>query len=93
MLHCRRSLFELRFLYGQVHLQSRLVSGVVSDQHHKATYYKGASMNTESRDPCRERVAAWMIEHGYATGHGDTLDDLLDELVAQDAEGIDETIA
>ena len=31
----------------------------------------------------REAVAAWMIEHGYVTGHGDTLDDLLKELISQ----------
>ena len=31
----------------------------------------------------REAVARWMIEHGYVTGHGDTLDSLLQELVAQ----------
>jgi hypothetical protein len=31
----------------------------------------------------REAVAAWMIEQGYVTGHGDTLDDLLRELIAQ----------
>jgi hypothetical protein len=35
----------------------------------------------------REAVAAWMIEHSYATGHGDTLDDLLQELVAQAKDG------
>lgn len=29
-----------------------------------------------------QAVAEWMIQHGYATGHGDTLDDLLTELVA-----------
>ncbi len=28
----------------------------------------------------REKVAEWMIEHGYATGHGDTVEDLLKEL-------------
>lgn len=28
----------------------------------------------------RELVAKWMIEHGFATGHGDTVDDLLSEL-------------
>ena len=33
------------------------------------------------RDP-RETVAEWMIRHGYATGHGDTVEDLLAELVA-----------
>ena len=30
-----------------------------------------------------ERLALWMIGHGYATGHGDTFDDMLDELVSQ----------
>ena len=28
----------------------------------------------------REKVAAWMIRSGYATGHGDTIEDLLHEL-------------
>jgi hypothetical protein len=28
----------------------------------------------------REKVAKWMTEYGFATGHGDTLDDLLKEL-------------
>lgn len=28
----------------------------------------------------REKVAQWMMQRGYATGHGDTLDDLLSEL-------------
>lgn len=28
----------------------------------------------------REKVAAWMITKGYATGHGDTIEDLLKEL-------------
>ena len=31
----------------------------------------------------REVVAAWMIEHGFATGHGDTLAGLLSELAWQ----------
>lgn len=31
----------------------------------------------------REKVAAWMIERGYATGHGDTIEDLLEELVRE----------
>ena len=37
----------------------------------------------------RENLAAWMIERGYATGHGDTTEDLLKELNWQ----IDERIA
>ena len=28
----------------------------------------------------REKVAAWMIQRSYATGHGDTTEDLLKEL-------------
>jgi hypothetical protein len=28
----------------------------------------------------REKVAAWMMQQGYATGHGDTVEDLLKEL-------------
>lgn len=28
----------------------------------------------------RERVARWMIQHGYSTGHGDSIEDLLEEL-------------
>ena len=34
----------------------------------------------------REKVAKWMIERSYATGHGDTTEDLLDELDWQIAE-------
>lgn len=34
----------------------------------------------------REDVANWMMQHSIATGHGDTLDDLLTELVAHCAE-------
>jgi hypothetical protein len=28
----------------------------------------------------REKLAAWMMRQGYATGHGDTIEDLLQEL-------------
>ena len=28
----------------------------------------------------KEKLAQWMIEKGYATGHGDTIEDLLNEL-------------
>lgn len=33
-----------------------------------------------ARQAEREVVAKWMIEHSFATGHGDTLEDLLKEL-------------
>ena len=35
----------------------------------------------------RNKLAAWMIKHGYATGHGDTIEDLLKELEWQIEEG------
>lgn len=31
----------------------------------------------------REQVAGWMTDNGFATGHGDTLSDLLRELTWQ----------
>ena len=33
--------------------------------------------------PTRSVLADWMIERGYATGHGDTIEDMLGELEAQ----------
>ena len=41
----------------------------------------------------REKVAAWMIARGYATGHGDTIEDLLQELDWQIREQERELIA
>ena len=34
----------------------------------------------------REKVAYWMMQQGYATGHGDTIEELLAELLWQIAE-------
>jgi hypothetical protein len=31
----------------------------------------------------REKVAQWMISHGFATGHGETIEELLRELAWQ----------
>ena len=36
----------------------------------------------------REKLAAWMMAQGYATGHGDTVEDLLKELEWQIEERI-----
>ena len=36
----------------------------------------------------REKVAAWMIKKGYATGHGDSTEDLLQELDWQKQEPV-----
>ena len=35
----------------------------------------------------RNKIAAWMMAKGYATGHGDTVEDLLNELEWQVKEG------
>jgi hypothetical protein len=37
----------------------------------------------------REKVAHWMRSLGYATGHGDTMEDLLDHLGTQISEGLE----
>jgi 2-oxo-4-hydroxy-4-carboxy--5-ureidoimidazoline (OHCU) decarboxylase len=34
----------------------------------------------------REKIAQWMVERSYATGHGDSIEDLLEELQWQVAE-------
>ena len=34
----------------------------------------------------KEKVSQWMMDKGYATGHGDTIEDLLKELEWQVAE-------
>ena len=44
---------------------------------------KGATQLIEAE---REKVAQWMMQRGYATGHGDTTEDLLVELDWQIAE-------
>jgi len=40
----------------------------------------------------REKLAHWMRSLGYATGHGDTMEDLLDHLGAQIAEGLESEV-
>ena len=37
----------------------------------------------------REKLAYWMRSLGYATGHGDTIEDLLDQLGTQIAQGLE----
>ena len=42
---------------------------------HLRAWYPGVS--------AKEKLAQWMISHSYATGHGDTIDDLLSSLDSQ----------
>ena len=41
----------------------------------------------------KEILAHWMIRHDFATGHGDTIEDLLDELKWQIAERFERAVA
>jgi hypothetical protein len=45
--------------------------GFTTQQHYFAALVAAAERN---------KVAQWMIDHSYATGHGDTTEDLLEEL-------------
>ena len=38
---------------------------------------------TDTTPDTKERVARWMIANSYATGHGDTVEDMLQELHEQ----------
>jgi hypothetical protein len=48
----------------------------------RAAYEAGAAAQ-------REKLANWMRSMGYATDHGDTIEDLLDHLGTQIAEGLE----
>ena len=43
----------------------------------RGAFYEGFLKGTVAE---REKVAVWMIQRSYATGHGDTIEDLLVEL-------------
>ncbi len=50
------------------------------------TDYGGRLYYSEQNVYTAQKVAQWMIEQGYATGHGDTIEELLKELEWQAAE-------
>jgi hypothetical protein len=41
------------------------------------------ALAADAASPATETLALWMMGHGYATGHGDTIEDMLAELGAQ----------
>lgn len=59
--------------------------GLVSSFPEKAKRLAEAveAIMTERELATRERLASWMIRNSFATGHGDTVDDLLTELFGQ----------
>lgn len=40
----------------------------------------GLQYTINDQPAATERLAQWMMQHSFATGHGDTMDDLLGEL-------------
>ena len=57
-----------------------------ADDMYFAVLYRFASLIAAAQ---REKVAHWMRSLGYATGHGDTTEDLLDHLGTQISEGLE----
>lgn len=47
-------------------------------------------LDQHAAESTRETIATWMIKQGYATGHGNTTKDLLEELLEQIKEGKEE---
>ena len=47
------------------------------------------ALATKAAEWEREKLAQWMIRRGYATGHGDTIEDLLSELGWQIGEKVE----
>ena len=43
-------------------------------------------VRTHTPEDVKKIISKWMIDHGYATGHGDTIEDLFKELEWQVAE-------
>ena len=61
-----------------------LITTAYGDKPELARFFQAAYAAGAAAE--RNKLAAWMIERGYATGHGDTVEDLLKELEWQIAE-------
>ncbi len=58
-------------------IRMALDAGIFWSTHQAATLERFAALVAAAE---RNKVAQWMMAKGYATGHGDTTEDLLDEL-------------
>ena len=56
---------------SEVGMRPNMTEALISELVHFAALVAAAE---------REKVAQWMLNHSYATGHGDTTEDLLKEL-------------
>jgi hypothetical protein len=84
--------FEVRMLVKDESLRIKdIVKQTGYDKGHVSRLRKASQLDKLIADAVaaeREKLAAWMMRQGYATGHGDTVEDLLKELEWQ----IDERI-
>jgi len=82
--------FEVRMLVKDESLRIKdIVKQTGYDKGHVSRLRKASQLDKLIADAVaaeREKLAAWMMRQGYATGHGDTVEDLLKELEWQIAE-------
>ncbi len=68
---------------------ARQVGGSAFDHTVVFNYEEGQRFMALIAAAQREKVAHWMRNLGYATGHGDTMEDLMDHLGTQISEGLE----
>ena len=66
---------------NDIEARARELARLYGTFENRAAAYAAALM--AERDEAREKVAQFMLRNSLATGHGDTIDDLLGELEAQ----------
>ena len=81
-----RALAERRIVELEAEVERLRAGGCARDQRTTQYCAEAQAALARAEAAAREAVAAWMIEHAFATGHGDTLTDLLAELSWQIAE-------
>ena len=84
--------FEVRMLVKDESLRIKdIVKQTGYDKGHVSRLRKASQLDKLIADAVaaeREKLAAWMMRQGYATGHGDSIEKLLEELEWQIEERI-----
>jgi hypothetical protein len=75
----RRAFSDLSDLYPRLERFAALVADAEAKRMHAEGMVTVGHMRQQI-DAERNKVASWMMTKGYATGHGDTVEDLLKEL-------------
>jgi hypothetical protein len=82
----RRGLLEEAAELRHLHYENERLHQI-NQSHEMKLSVRGYEIQIADLKP-REKLAHWMRSMGYATGHGDTIEDLLDHLGTQIAEGL-----